>query len=150
MERVETILSLLPQADVRRGLKVFHSSAASCIACHRRAYLGGHIGPDLSRIGQARSERDLVESILFPSLTFVRNYEPVSIVTVDGRVHNGVVRDETDDEITLQLDAKKSIRIPQSDIEERLFGTTSIMPAGLEKQLSPQQLADLVKYLKEG
>lgn len=150
VERVDAILALLPQADIRRGLKVFHSSAASCIACHRRAYLGGHIGPDLSRIGTARSERDLLESILFPSLTFVRNFEPVSIVTTDGRVHNGVIRDETDDEVTVQLDASKSVTIPVSEIEERHFGTTSIMPAGLEKQLSPQQLADLVRYLKEG
>lgn len=150
VERVDAVLQLLPQADIRRGLKVFHSSAASCIACHRRAYLGGHIGPDLSRIGTARSERDLLESILFPSLTFVRNFEPVSIVTIDGRVHNGVIRDETDEEVTVQLDAQKSVTIPVSEIEERHFGTTSIMPAGLEKQLSPQQLADLVKYLKEG
>lgn len=149
VERIEEILALLPDADVRRGLKVFQSPAASCIACHRRAYLGGHIGPDLSRIGQARSERDLLESILFPSLTFVRNYEPVSIVTSDGLVHSGVIREESDHELILQLDAKKSITIEKSDIEERFFSKTSIMPAGLDKQLSPQQLADLVKYLKE-
>ena len=92
----------------------------------------------------------LLESILFPSLTFVRNYEPISIVTTDGRVHNGVIRDETAHELTLQLDAKKSVQIPQEDIAERHSGTTSIMPAGLEKQLSAQDLADLVKYLKEG
>lgn len=149
VERVEAVLALLPTADVRRGLRVFQSSAASCLACHRRAYLGGSIGPDLNRIGEVRSERDLLESILFPSLTFVRNYEPVSIVTADGLVHNGVIREETEDEVILQLDAKKSVRIPQSDIDERHSGTTSIMPAGLEKQLSPQELADLVRYLKE-
>ncbi len=150
VERISTVLELLPNADIRRGLRVFQSSAASCIACHRRAYLGGHIGPDLSRIGEARTERDLLESILFPSLTFVRNFEPTTIVTAEGLVHNGVVREETDTEITLQLDAKKSVHILKSEIDERIQGTTSIMPAGLEKQLTPQQLADLVKYLKEG
>lgn len=150
VQRVESILALLPQADIRRGLRVFQSPAASCLACHRRAYLGGQIGPDLNRIGDARSERDLLESILFPSLTFVRNYEPVSIVTTDGLVHNGIIREETDDDVTVQLDAKKSVRIPLAEIDERHTGTTSVMPAGLEKQLSPQDLADLVKYLKEG
>ncbi len=150
LQRVEAILALLPHADVRRGLRVFQNPATSCIACHRRAYLGGHIGPDLSRIGQARSERDLLESILFPSLTFVRNYEPVSIVTTNGLVYNGVVRDETDNVVTLQLDAKKSVQIPRAEIEERRLGKTSIMPAGLEKQISPQDLADLLKYLKQG
>jgi putative membrane-bound dehydrogenase-like protein len=149
LQRIEEILSLLPSADSRRGLRVFQSSTASCIACHTRGYLGGNIGPDLNRIGRIRSERDLLESILFPSLTFVRNYEPAAIVTDDGRVFSGVVRDESEDELTLQLDAQKSVRISKSGIDERQFGTVSIMPAGLEKQLTPQQLADLVKYLKE-
>ena len=149
LQSIETVLTLLPHADARRGMRVFQNPATSCIACHRRAYLGGHIGPDLTRIGQVRSERDLLESILFPNLTFVRNYEPVSIVTTNGLVYNGVVRDETDDAVTLQLDAKKSVEIPHAEIEERRFGKTSIMPAGLEKQISSQDLADLLKYLKQ-
>lgn len=149
VERVEQILSLMPQADIRRGLRVFQGTKASCIACHRRGYLGGSIGPDLNRIGKIRTERDLLESILFPSLSLVRSYEPVSIVTDDGRVFNGLVRDESEDEITLQLDAQKSEQIQKSAIEERHMGNVSIMPAGLEKQLTRQDLADLVKYLKE-
>ena len=150
LQRVEEILALLPEADLRRGLRVFQGTKASCLACHRRGYIGGNIGPDLNRIGQIRTERALLESILFPSLTFVRSYEPVAIVLDDGRVLNGVIRDETDSVITLQLDANKSIQISKSTIEERQAGTVSIMPAGLEKQLTPQDLADLVKYLKEG
>jgi putative heme-binding domain-containing protein len=150
LQRVEEILALLKDADMRRGLRVFQSTKASCIACHRRGYLGGDIGPDLNRIGQIRTERVLLESILFPSLTFVRSYEPVTIATDDGRVFSGVIRDETDDTLTLQLDAQKSLQIAKSTIEERQTGTVSIMPEGLEKQLTPQELADLVKYLKEG
>jgi putative membrane-bound dehydrogenase-like protein len=150
VERGERILALLPQADIRRGLKVFQGTKASCIACHRRGYLGGAIGPDLNRIGSVRTERDLLESILFPSLSFVRSYEPMSIVTTDGLTFNGLVRGESNTELTLQLDAQKSVQIPRSDIEESHMGKVSIMPAGLEKQLTPQELADLVKYLKEG
>jgi len=150
VERVEQILALLPGADVRRGLRVFQGTRASCIACHRRGYLGGGIGPDLNRIGTIRSERDLLESILFPSLSFVRSYEPMSIVTAEGLSFNGLVRDDSETEVTLQLDALKSVLIRKSDIEESHMGTVSIMPAGLEKQLTPQDLADLVKYLKEG
>ncbi len=150
VERVEQILALLPKADIRRGLRVFQGTRASCIACHRRGYLGGSIGPDLNRIGNVRTERDLLESILFPSLSFVRSYEPMSIVTVEGLTFNGLVRDESESEVTLQLDAQKSVQIRRSDIEESHMGKISIMPAGLEKQLTPQDLADLVKYLKEG
>ena len=119
---MEQILALLPQADIRRGLRVFQGTRASCIACHRRGYLGGAIGPDLNRIGSVRSERDLLESILFPSLSFVRSYEPISIVTDDGLVFNGLLRGESDTEMTLQLDAQKSVLILKSSIEESHMG----------------------------
>jgi putative heme-binding domain-containing protein len=112
------------------------------------AYLGGRIGPDLSRIGQIRSERDLLESILFPSASFVRSYESITIVTTDGRILNGVITDETSQHIELVLDAQKKERIPLGEIEERRPSIISIMPTGLDKQLTAQQLADLVKYLK--
>ena len=148
--RVEAILELMPQADARRGHQVFHGTKASCLACHKRGYRGGNIGPDLNRIGQIRTDRALVEAILFPSLSFVRSYEPVTIATEDGKIHNGVIRDETNETLTLQLDAQKSIRVLIKDIEDRAQSKVSIMPAGLEKQLTPQELADLIKFLREG
>ena len=58
------------EGDVRRGQAVFNSPKAACLACHTIGYLGGKIGPDLTRIGQIRSERDLLEAILFPSASF--------------------------------------------------------------------------------
>ncbi len=146
--KLETVLKLVPAADIRRGLEVFRNTKAACITCHQMAYLGGRVGPDLSRIGQIRSERDLLESILFPSASFVRSYESTSIVTTDGRILNGVIRDETSTHVLLQLDAQKQERIPIEEIDERAAGAVSIMPKGLDKQLTAQQLADLVKYLK--
>jgi putative heme-binding domain-containing protein len=100
------------------------------------------------RIGRIRTERDLLESILFPSASFVQSYEPVTIVTTDGRVYNGLVKEESNDRLELQLDAQKTATIKVSDIEERREGTVSIMPAGLDKQLTLQELADLVAFLK--
>ena len=117
-------------------------------SCHALGYLGGNIGPDLTRIGRIRSDRDLLESILFPSQSLVRSYEPVLIVTTSGKVVNGLVRDETESEIVLAIDAQKLVRIPHDEIEERRDGNVSIMPAGLQKQLSGQQLADLVAFLR--
>ena len=49
--------------------KVFESS--SCVACHKAGGLGRAMGPDLSRIGQIRQPRDVLESILFPNATIV-------------------------------------------------------------------------------
>lgn len=148
-ERLEKILALMPQANVRRGQEVFHSNQASCIACHQMGYLGGRIGPSLSRIGRIRSERDLLESLMFPSISFVRSYEPVVVETIDGRMFSGIIKDETEEVLELTLDARKSVRINKSDIENRKVGKQSVMPSGLDQQFSDQQLADLIRFLKE-
>jgi putative heme-binding domain-containing protein len=127
---------------------VFQNSKAACSACHAIGYLGGTVGPDLSRIGQIRSERDLLEALLFPSVSFVRSYEPILIVTKSGKSFNGLIRRESPEEITLVTGAKEETRISRDDIEEIRPGTVSIMPAGLETQLTKEQLADLVAFLK--
>ena len=88
---------------------------------------------DIVIVGQIRSEPDIVESILFASLTFVRSYEPMSIVIHKGVVHNGLIGDGTEDVITLQLNAQKSVVIPASIIEECQMRNVFIMVAGLEK-----------------
>lgn len=145
---LDAVLSLLVDGDVRRGQRVFQSTKAACASCHAMGYLGGRVGPDLTRIGGIRTERDLLESILYPSESFVRSYEPLQIVTVEGKIYNGLVREETADEVLLALDAEKVVRIRRDEIDVRQPGKLSVMPAGLEKQLTPQDLADLVKFLK--
>ena len=147
-KRLQELLPILKEGDVRRGHAVFYSAKAACSACHRLGYAGGTAGPDLTRIGEIRSERDLLESILYPSLSFVRGYEPVLIITVDGRVISGVVRDETESELFVATGPDDEVRLRREEIEEMQPGTVSIMPAGLDQQLTLQQLADLVAFLK--
>jgi putative membrane-bound dehydrogenase-like protein len=147
-KQLEIVLSLLEKGDKRRGQLVFQSSKAACAACHAFGYLGGNIGPDLTGIGRIRNERDLLEAILFPSQSFVRSYEPVMILTTSGKVYSGVVRDETDTEVILSVDAQKLERIRHDEIEERQPGKVSIMPAGLGKQFTVEELADLIVFLK--
>ena len=146
--RIDQLLQNIDSGDVTRGQKVFHSAKAACTACHRIAYLGGRVGPDLTRIGQIRTERDLLEAVLFPSASFVQSFEPVSVITTEGQIYSGVVRDDNGHTIVLQLDAQKQVRLLHSEIEEQRASPTSIMPAGLEKHLSDQQLIDLIKFLK--
>jgi putative heme-binding domain-containing protein len=146
--KIEDLLSLVADADVRRGQAVFNGEKGACRSCHAMGYVGGRVGPDLTRIGRIRTERDLLEAIAYPSASFVRSYEPVVVATVDGRVVTGLIGDEGPEHVTLQLNAEEALRIPRSEIEELQPGTTSVMPAGLDQQLSPRELADLVKFLK--
>lgn len=147
-ERLDELVALVGQGDVRRGQVVFGNSKAACTACHAMGYKGGNVGPDLSRIGKIRSERDLLESILFPSVSLVRSYEPILIVTHSGKTHNGLIRRENADEVVLATGAHQEVRIPRTDIEEIRPSTVSVMPAGLDTQLTQEQIIDLVTFLK--
>ncbi len=140
-------LRALP-ADVRRGQAVFNSDHAACAACHRIGYLGGDLGPDLTSIGQARGERDLLEAVVYPSLSFVRSYEPVIVATKDGEEHSGVLRRDTAEELVLATGPGAEVRLARADIVGQRPGSTSVMPAGLDEQLTRQELADLLAFLK--
>ena len=145
---LEKLLGSLQGGDVRRGQTVFNSVKTACSSCHTIGYLGGKVGPDLTKIGQVRTERDLLEAIVYPSASFVRSYEPLVIATKSGDVHNGVVRQENDDEILLATGPRTEVRIAQDDIKEMRPGTVSVMPAGLEEQITRQELTDLLAFLK--
>ena len=148
-EKLNDLVGSLAGGDIRRGQVVFNSQKAACSACHNAGgYKGGNIGPDLSRIGKIRTERDLLESLVFPSVSFVRSYEPILVVMKSGKQFNGLIRKETPDEITLATGAKEEARVLRSEIEEIRPSTVSIMPAGLDTQLTKEQLADLIAFLK--
>ncbi len=147
-EKLNDLVATLKDGDIRRGQVVFNSQKAACSACHALGYKGGNIGPDLSRIGKIRTERDLLEALVFPSVSFVRSYEPILVVTKSGKQFNGLIRQESPEEITLSTGAREEARILRSDIDEIRPSTVSIMPAGLDTQLTKQQLADLIAFLK--
>jgi putative heme-binding domain-containing protein len=149
-KRIEELLPLVAKGDIRRGHAVFYSAKAACSACHRLGYAGGTTGPELTHVGKTRTERDILESILYPSLSFVRSYEPVLITTQDGKAINGVIRDETSKEYVVATGPNQEVRIAHEDVDQIQPSTVSIMPAGLDKQLTPQELADLVAFLKNG
>jgi putative heme-binding domain-containing protein len=146
--RIDTLLAGLKDGDVVRGQAIFNSPKAVCSSCHAIGYLGGDVGPDLTRIGQIRSERDLLEAIVYPSASFVRSYESVRVLTKDGDDHNGVLREDAADHLTLMTGPGARVRVARSDIEELLPGSISIMPAGMDEQLSRTELADLLAFLK--
>jgi putative membrane-bound dehydrogenase-like protein len=147
-QRIEEVLPLVRNGDVRRGQLVFARAKASCTSCHQFGYVGGHIGPDLTHVGGIRSERDLLEAIMFPSASLVRSFEPMQIVTKSGKVLNGLVHKDAPDEVVLVASATETIHVPRDEIEEMRPSRVSIMPAGLDKQLTPQELADLVTFLR--
>jgi len=145
---LEELLVQLKGGDVRRGQAIFNGAKAACSACHAIGYLGGRVGPDLTSIGQVRTERDLLEAIVYPSSSFVRSYEPMVVVTKAGEEQSGVLRKDAPDEVVLATGPESEVRIPRVEIAQMRPGTVSVMPQGLDEQLTRQELADLVAFLK--
>jgi putative membrane-bound dehydrogenase-like protein len=147
-KRLEKIRSELPAGDVRRGQAVFNSAKAACIQCHRLGYQGGDVGPELTSIGTVRSADDLLEAIVEPSASLVRSYEPVSITTRDGEERLGILRRDDAQGVTLITGPGSTLQIDRGDITAMTPSTVSLMPAGLDEQISRQELADLIEFLK--
>ena len=145
---LEELLGQMKGGDVRRGQAIFNSAKAACSSCHAMGYLGGKVGPDLTSIGQIRTERDLLESIVYPSASFVRSYEPMVVSTKAGDEVSGVLKKDAADEVVLATGPETEVRIARVDIVEMRPGSVSIMPQGLDQQLARQELADLVAFLK--
>jgi putative membrane-bound dehydrogenase-like protein len=147
-QRLDHLLSQLHNGDIRRGQAIFNNPKVACVSCHTIGYLGGHVGPDLTSVGTIRTERDILESIIYPSASFVRSFEPMIVRTKDGDDFTGVLRKDSPNEVILVTGPDTEARISRSDITEMRQGTVSIMPQGLDTQLSTQELADLVAFLK--
>jgi len=146
--RLDALLASLQAGDITRGQAVFNSAKVACSSCHLIGYIGGRIGPDLTRIGEVRTPRDLLEAIVYPSASFARGYEPVVIKTRSGELRTGVLRNnELPDEVVI-ANEREEFRIPRREIVEMQPGSVSLMPPGLADQLTTQALADLLAFLK--
>jgi putative heme-binding domain-containing protein len=145
--RLDELYRTATGGDAQRGRQVFLGAKATCAACHSVAGQGGQIGPDLTKIGAIRTDRDLLEAIVFPSASFVRGYEPYVITTKKGQQFAGVIRRETAEAIVLATGPATEARVLRAEVEEIEPGKVSIMPEGLDTQLSRQELADLIAYL---
>lgn len=148
LQKLDTVAGLLSQASAERGREAFFAEKSKCATCHVVGDRGKRVGPDLTTIGASRSAKDLLESIIFPSSTIVRQYEPYTVVTTAGRTHSGLIARDTVDSVTIQQTTGDPITIRRDDIEEIVPGTVSIMPRGLDEALTPQQTADLVRWLQ--
>lgn len=134
--------------DVELGRNVFYGPKASCAACHAVGGRGSAVGPDLTKIGAIRSGRDLLESLVFPSASFARGFESFVVETKGGKVHQGVLTRETTDAVVLVNADRHETRVLRAEIDSIAPGRVSIMPQGLDAQLSRQELQHLMAFLQ--
>jgi len=129
--------------DAARGRIAFEGRG--CLRCHRVGAQGALVAPDLSDIGAIRSPASLQRSLTDPSSQMMPINRPVRAVTRDGTVING--RRLNEDTYTVQLldDQERLVALTKADLREFTILTTSPMPA--QKNMTPDEVADLVAYL---
>jgi putative heme-binding domain-containing protein len=145
LERMKAMESQIASGDLERGRVLFYGKAI-CATCHKVGAEGGNLGPDLTSIQKDRSAHDLLEAVVYPSASFVREYETYKIKTQSGE-HTGVIQKQLPDAIILGTAPQTSVRIPRSEIVSTEILNTSMMPQGLDQLLSQQEMADLMAFI---
>jgi putative membrane-bound dehydrogenase-like protein len=145
LTRIKTIENEILRGDIERGRMLFFGKAI-CYTCHTIGKEGGRFGPDLTSIQRDRSAHDLVEAIVYPSVSFVREYETYRIKTKDN-TFTGIIQSQTPDMIRLGISVQESVQIQRKDIMTIEILDTSMMPIGLDKILTEMEMADLLAFL---
>ncbi len=146
-ERLAELEGVLSDGDAAHGREVFAGPKAGCTACHAVAGQGGRVGPDLTKIGTIRTGKDLLEAVVFPSASFARGYEPWRVRTKEGAVYDGLIVAEGVEAITLLQGDRTEKRLPRAAVDAIQQSKTSVMPQGLDQQLTRKELRDLLAYL---
>jgi putative membrane-bound dehydrogenase-like protein len=117
-----------------------------CAACHKMFGEGQAVGPELT--GSQRANLDYVlENVIDPSAVVPREFQMVNFTTKDERVVSGIVLRETRDAVTVRT-TNETVVLPTADLAARKQTNLSIMPDGLFDQMKPDEVRDLIAYLR--
>lgn len=138
-------LEHLAKGNVRRGELLF-KQVAGCAKCHSLTQQKNSFGPQLGDVGLRAEPRHIVQSIVDPDAHITEGFSQLVIETKEGRVHSGVLIEESGLALTLGLPTAERLVLPRDRIESRLTTRKSAMPS-FDRLLTPPQVADVAAYL---
>src|SRR5262249_9452877 len=132
------------QGDSKSGLEVF---SKHCATCHKLGSVGHEVGPDLASLGD-KSPQALLIAILDPNRAVEARYVNYTATTKAGLSSTSALASEPGTSVTLVgPDGKKQV-ILRTELDDLTSSGKSLMPEGLEKELKPQDLADLIAHVR--
>jgi putative membrane-bound dehydrogenase-like protein len=137
-------VSLKLKGDAAKGKVIFQKH---CATCHRVAGIGVDVGPDISDT-RTKTPQGLLVDILNPNAAIDNNYVNYLITTKSGRMLSGMISAETSVGVTLKRAENQTETVLRADIEEIQSTGQSLMPEGLEKGITIEEMADLLSFLK--
>jgi putative membrane-bound dehydrogenase-like protein len=136
--------ALQRKGDALRGREVFRQN---CATCHQVGGVGVRVGPDISDTRTKTAEM-LLRDILNPNAAIDSNYVSYTVQTKSGKEISGLIVSESAASVTLQRAEAQTETVLRQDIEEMRSSGVSLMPEGLEKTITKDQMADLLAFLK--
>ena len=148
-DRQKVIDELLPLTKLTGNAtagKVVYTK--QCSKCHTHSGEGGKVGPDLTGMS-VHPKHELLIHLIDPSRSVEGNFRVYTVVLVDGRVLNGLLASESKTSIEIVDAEAKKHAIQREDIEELVASTKSLMPEGFEKQVSTDDIKNLLEFLTQ-
>ncbi|MFK7817181.1 MAG: c-type cytochrome, partial [Planctomycetaceae bacterium] len=132
--------------DAIAGRTVFKKR---CATCHQLDGVGKQIGADLTAL-KDKSTKALLTAILDPNRAVEAKFISYTALTEGGKMFSGMIKSESGNAITLIGSDGKEQTVLRSDIDEFSCSNKSLMPEGLEKDLTKQDLADVIAFVQSG
>jgi putative heme-binding domain-containing protein len=142
IERYMSAVDLKGNPD--SGHKVYESI---CIACHRLGDQGNDVGPNLATV-RLWSPEQLLVNILDPNREVAPAFTEYTIDTNDGESLSGIIADENASSVTLKWAGGLTRTLARSEIKKITASRLSLMPEGLEANVTVEQMADLIAFLR--
>lgn len=139
---------VIAKGNAASGERIFRRKDVSCMKCHSVSRAGGQVGPELSAVGGSSPVDYIVNSILNPNLAVKEQYVTKVFSLDSGKVVTGVVIDRDEVRVNVRDVTGSTITIPTADIEEEAEGK-SLMPQGLTKFLTRDEVIDLARFISE-
>jgi putative membrane-bound dehydrogenase-like protein len=144
LKRYEAALTM--KGNPGKGQEVFDRV---CSKCHQLNGKGKEVGPDLATV-RNRSPQLILPDIIMPNKSIAQGYESYVVETKSSGIIEGVLGPQTPTTFTIRHEDGKQDIIRREDIIDMRVTNLSAMPADLDKQVSIQQMADLLNYIKSG
>lgn len=142
VQEYQKVLAL--DGDIQRGQATFRKT---CSVCHRVNGVGHAVAPDLVSV-KNKSAADLLIAILDPNREAQPNFNTYNVITEQGKTFSGIIAVESETSVTLRRAESREDVVLRSIIDEMSATGQSLMPEGLEKDLTAQQLADVIAFVK--
>ena len=137
------------RGDRQRGKLIFFSDGARCRVCHEIDEPSQSLGPTLQEINKKYAKLDeLLQHVVQPSLRIDDPYAAWSVITNDGQQLNGLLVEQNEKEIVIKTADKKTVRIARSSVAEMQKSPVSLMPSRILSDLTAQEAADLLEYIR--